>query len=59
MINSDDIKVICPEEGLNNNDEITLGVQKIILVTLLEEKKINMSQYTNAVELLEKKFGQR
>ncbi|MCH5211230.1 MAG: hypothetical protein J1F01_09750 [Oscillospiraceae bacterium] len=59
MINSDDIKVICPEEGLNNNDEITLGIQKIILVTLLEEKKINMSQYTNAVELLEKKFGQR
>ena len=59
MIDSDDIKVICPEEGLNNNDEITLGVQKIILVTLLEEKKINMSQYTNAVELLEKKFGQR
>ena len=59
MINSDDIKVICPEEGLNNNEGITLGIQKIILVTLLEEKKINMSQYTNAVELLEKKFGQR
>ena len=59
MINSDDIKVICPAEGLNNNEEITLGIQKIILVTLLEEKKINMSQYTNAVELLEKKFGQR
>ena len=59
MIDSDDIKVICPEEGLNNNEGITLGIQKIILVTLLEEKKINMSQYTNAVELLEKKFGQR
>ena len=59
MIDSDDIKVICPEEGLNSNEGITLGIQKIILVTLLEEKKINMSQYTNAVELLEKKFGQR
>ena len=57
MINSDDIKVICPEKGLNNNDEITHGIQKIILATLLEEKKINMSQYTDAVELLEKKFS--
>ena len=59
MINSDDVKVICPEDGLNDNDEITLGIQKIILVTLLEEKKINIHQYNDAVEYLEKKYRQR
>ena len=59
MINSDDVKVICPEDGLNDNDEITLGIQKIILVTLLEEKKININQYNDAVEYLEKKYRQR
>lgn len=56
MINSDDVKVICPAEGLNNNDNITRGIQKIILVTLLEEKKININQYNDAVEYLEKKY---
>lgn len=56
MINSDDVKVICPEEGLNDNDEITLNIQKIMLVTLLEEKKININQYNDAVEYLEKKY---
>lgn len=59
MINSDDIKIIYPEEGLNNNDEITLGIQKIILVTLLEEKKININQYNDAVKYLEKKYERR
>lgn len=56
MINSDDVKVICPEEGIDNNDEITLNIQKIMLVTLLEEKKININQYNDAVEYLEKKY---
>ena len=56
MINSDDVKVICPAEGINNNDEITLNIQKIMLVTLLEEKKININQYNDAVEYLEKKY---
>lgn len=58
MINSDDVKVICPEEGLNDNNEITLNIQKIMLVTLLEEKKININQYNDAVEYLEKKYRQ-
>lgn len=56
MLNSDDVKVICPEEGLNDNDEITLNIQKIMLVTLLEEKKININQYNDAVRYLEKKY---
>lgn len=59
MINSDGIKIICPEEGLNDNDEITQGIQKIILVTLLEEKKININQYNDAVKYLEKKYKRR
>lgn len=58
MINSDDVKVICPEEGFTGNDEITRGIQKIILVTLLEEKKININQYNDAVQYLEKKYKQ-
>lgn len=58
MINRDDVKVICPEEGLSNNDEITRGIQKIILITLLEEKKININQYNDAVQYLEKKYKQ-
>ena len=59
MINSDDIEVICPVEDLNNNDEITLSIQKIILVTLLEEKKINKNQYDDAVQCLKKKYKRR
>ena len=59
MIDSNDIKIICPEEGLNDNDDITLGIQKIILVTLLEEKKININQYNDAVKYLEKKYKRR
>lgn len=59
MINSDDVKVICPEEGFTVNDEITLNIQKIILVTLLEEKKINISQYNDAAQYLEKTYTQR
>lgn len=58
MINSDDVKVICPEESFTGNDEITRGIQKIILVTLLEEKKINIAQYNDTVEYLEKKYRQ-
>ena len=59
MINGDDVKVICPEENVSENDEITFGIQKIILATLLEEKKININQYNDAVEYLEKKYRQR
>lgn len=58
MINSDDVKVICPEEGFTYNDEVILGIQKIILVTLLEEKKININQYNDAAQYLEKKYSQ-
>ncbi|NDO18116.1 hypothetical protein FMM68_00320 [Lachnospiraceae bacterium MD329] len=58
MINSDDVKVICPEEGFTGNNEVIRAIQKMILITLLEEKKININQYNNAVEYLEKKYRQ-
>ena len=59
MINGDDVKVICPKEEISDSDEITLGIQKIILATLHEEKKININQYNDAVDYLEKKYRQR
>ena len=59
MINGDDVEVICPEENSNDNDEIALSIQKIMLVTLLEEKKININQYNDAVKYLETKYKQR
>jgi len=51
--------VICSKDNLKDDKELILSIQKAMLITLFETEKINMSQYTNAVELLEKKFSQR
>ncbi len=51
--------VICPDEDLNENDEFILSIQKAILVTILEKKKITQNQYNYACELLEKKLRAR
>lgn len=59
MIKNENIKVICPKENLRDNDEITLNIQKIILISLHEEKRINLQQYNDAVEYIEKKYKQR
>ena len=44
MIKNENIKVMCPKENLRDNDEITLNIQKIILISLHEEKRINLQQ---------------
>lgn len=51
--------VIGPDEDLNENDEFIFSIQKAILVTILEEKKITQNQYDYACELLEKKLRAR
>ena len=56
MVN--DYTVICPKDNLKDDKKLILSIQKAMLVTLFEIGKINMSQYTNATKLLEKKFGQ-
>lgn len=39
--------------------EIILNIQKTLLLTLYENKKLDFNQYQYAVKLLEKKFMQR
>lgn len=51
--------VICSKDNIKDDKELILSIQKAMLITLFETEKINMAQYTNAVELLEKKFSQR
>lgn len=51
--------VICSKDNIRDDKELILSIQKAMLITLFETEKINMTQYTNAVELLEKKFSQR
>ena len=41
---------------LNENKELTLNIQKAMLVALFENKMINQFQYEYAAELLEKNF---
>lgn len=55
----DECKISCSKDNIKDDKELILSIQKAMLITLFETEKINMSQYTNAVELLEKKFGQR
>lgn len=57
MVN--DYTVICSKDNIRDDKELILSIQKAMLITLFETEKINMAQYTNAVELLEKKFSQR
>lgn len=42
-----------------DDKEIKLNMQKILLLTLYENKKMDFNQYQHAVELLENKFGRR
>ncbi|MCC8161208.1 MAG: hypothetical protein LIO53_07910 [Oscillospiraceae bacterium] len=51
--------VICSKDNIIDDKELILSIQKAMLITLFEIGKINMAQYTNAIELLEKKFSQR
>lgn len=39
--------------------EVILNIQKTLLLTLYENKKLDFNQYQYAVKLLEKKFMQR
>lgn len=57
MVNN--YNVICSKDNIRDDKEFILSIQKAMLITLFETEKINMAQYTNAVELLEKKFSQR
>lgn len=42
-----------------NNKEAIFNIQKTLLLTLYENKKLDFNQYQYAVKLLEKKFIQR
>ncbi len=57
MVN--DYTVICSKDNIIDNKELILSIQKAMLITLFETGKINMAQYTNAAQILEKKFSQR
>lgn len=52
-----EITVTCSENNLDENKEFILNIQKAMLATLFEVEKIDMSQYENAVRLLEKSFS--
>ena len=56
MVN--DYTVIYSKDNIIDNKELILSVQKAMLITLFETRKIDMNQYTNAAQLLEKKFSQ-
>ncbi len=56
---SEKITVTCSDDNLDNNREFILNIQKAMLVTLFENKKINHFQYEYAVELLEKNYRKR
>lgn len=55
----DKIMVTCENENYQQDKEFILNIQKAMLVTLLENKKINHFQYEYAARLLEKKFRQQ
>ena len=48
------VAIVCNNINLdNNNKEFIFNIQKAMLVTLFENKRINHFQYEYAVELLE------
>lgn len=49
------ISITAPSFKFNDKEYIT-SIQKILLLTLYENGKINFNQYNHAVELIEKKF---
>lgn len=53
------ISITCNDENLCNNKEFVLNIQKAMLATLFESKKINHFQYEYAIELLEEKFRKK
>lgn len=55
MVN--DYTVTCSKDNLRDEGALILSIQKAMLITLLETEKISMSQYTDAVRLLEQKFN--
>lgn len=52
------ISLKAPEFAFNDKAYI-FCMQKTLLITLYENKRLNFDQYRYAVELLEKKFRQR
>ncbi len=50
------INVTCDDNEVKNSKEFIFNIQKAMLVTLFESKKINQFQYEYAVELLEKNY---
>lgn len=51
--------VTCEDENIQNDKEFILNIQKAMLVTLFESKKINHFQYEYAIELLEKNYRKK
>ncbi len=51
--------VTCENNSYYQDKEFILNIQKAMLVTLLENKKINHFQYEYAIELLEKNFRKK
>lgn len=50
------VAIVCNNINLDNNKEFIFNIQKAMLVTLFENKRINHFQYEYAVELLEAEF---
>lgn len=51
--------VTCEDNNIQNDKEFILNLQKAMLVTLFERKKINHFQYEYALELLEKNYRKK
>jgi len=51
--------VSCEDENIQNDKEFILNIQKAMLITLFESKKINHFQYEYAIELLEKNYRKK
>ena len=56
---NENIIVSCEDENIQNDKEFILNIQKAMLVTLFESKKINHFQYEYAIELLEKNYRKK
>lgn len=53
------VAIVCNNINLDNNKEFIFNIQKAMLVTLFENKRINHFQYEYAVELLEADYRLR
>ncbi len=52
------VRITSPSFDFNDKEHI-LAIQMALLLSLHENNKISLTQYDNAVKLLEKKFRQR